>query len=297
MMLEELYLNAYDKFGKKRFGIEEFARLGNLTIQSSKVLIHRMNKNKQLLRVEHGKYILMKPENFLKLKQLRKKNKKLYALALELFGIFPELSVLVLYGSRVRGDADKYSDYDVLLILPEKRVETSVIKEKIEKKLNITLHLTIYSEKGYETAILSEPYIRFWLAEGIMFDETAIMQKPVPPISKMAYMEWWFSAETYVKTANETKKTEYYFTALEILELINAALKMEYDFKPVKSEIKRLVGERIIKKIRIGKKLDKKESKLLEKVCKKELKSVNNFLCKIGKNEVDLYWEEKIIGG
>ncbi len=298
MMLEKLYLKAYAGFGKGRFSVSQFTRLLGLSTQSSKVLIHRLKKNGQLLRVKHGEHVLLSPESFLRLTQLAKKDRMLHCLAVELFEMFPELKALILYGSHVRGDVDRYSDYDVMLILPKKTEESRIVRQKIEKKLGITLHLTIYSEKGYHSAVLAEPYIRFWLAEGIVFDEASIIKTPIPPIPKIAYEEWQSTAESYMKTAHQmetkAKKGRYYLTALEILELVKAALVMRYDFSFVKAQLVGLVGKETIKRLRAGRQLGSKELKLLEKACKKELKTINAILSKMGENEADIYWKEQL---
>jgi len=296
MLLERIYLKTFAKFNKKKFSVNEFALLHKLSTSSSKVLVHRMNKNNQLLKIKHGEYVSMSPESFLKLKQLSKKNNMLYRLTVELFRNFPGLIALILYGSQVRGGADKHSDYDVLLILPEKTEKAKIVKNEIEKKLKIKLHFTAYSKNGYQNAILVEPYIRFWLAEGIVFDEVGITKIPVPPIAKMAYEDWQSTAETYIETADETKKDRYYFTALEIIELIKAALRMNYDFGFVKKQLMEMVGAGLMKKMRQGKKLTKKELLILKKSCKEELADTKILINRLGENEADIYWKEQISG-
>jgi predicted nucleotidyltransferase len=298
MLLEEIYLETYAEFGKKRFSAHDFVKLHKLSLASSKVLIHRLTKNNQLLRAGRGEYVVLRPINFLKLKQLERKNKKLYRLSLELFRMFPELKALVLFGSMIRGQADRFSDYDALLILEEKTEETAEVRQKIEKKLAIKLHLTIYSEKGYKNALLSEPYIRFWLAEGIKFDEVKIFQSPPPPVPKMAYEEWLSTARIYMENAKEAehpgKKCKYYFTALEVLGGIRAALRMVYDFGLVRQRLVQLINGQRIMKIRAMKPLDAKDAKLLEKLCKTEFHMIDVLLNEMGDNEADIFWKAQL---
>ncbi|NYZ60758.1 nucleotidyltransferase domain-containing protein [Candidatus Micrarchaeota archaeon] len=297
MQLENIYLKSLDKFGKGRFSPAQFAHLHGLSIQSSKVLIHRMGKNFQLFRAGRGEYVLLTAESFLKLQQLAKKNRVLHSMAIELFTLFPELKALVLYGSQVRGEADRFSDYDVLLILPEKLGETSGIRRRIEAKFRIKLHLTIYSENGYRNAVLSEPYIRFWLSEGLVLDEGGITRSPMPPIPKIAYEEWLSTAKTYTETASESgaeKRGRYYLTALEILGLIRSALKLSYDYGAVRKQLEGLLGSETLARIRGGRRLGRGEEKLLEKTCKSEIAAINALLRGIGYNEADIYWKSRL---
>ncbi len=298
MMLEEKYIKTYMKFKKGRFNAIDFARLHGISSQSSKVLIHRLSKNNQFFRAARGEYVALSPESFLKLEEVGRKNKKMLQIVLELLRIFPELRTIVLYGSRIRGQADKLSDYDVLLILKEKTVETTELRERIEKKLRIKLHLTVYSERGYRNAVLSEPYIRFWLSEATYLDEGKVLQSPLPPIPKMAYQEWLSTAKTYMenaKIADQTgKRCKYYFTALEVLEFIRAALQLSYDFGVVKQRLIDILGLKMVKKIRVMGKLSTKDTKVLEHACSIGFRTVAALLDKMGDNETDVYWKAQL---
>jgi predicted nucleotidyltransferase len=301
MILEDLYLKAHAIFGKERFSVRQFAEIKNLTHQSAKVLLHRMKKNGQVLSVKHGEYVLISPKSFLMLQQLQSDNIMLHQLASEIFKMFPELKALVLFGSHVRGEADRYSDYDAMLILPEIREKSMLTKRGIEKKLDIKLHLTVYSEKGYKSALLTEPHIRFWLSEGILFDESGVTKRPLPPVPKMAYEEWRSTAETYIETAQGTeeksKKGRYFLTALEILELIKSTLEMNYHFSFVKERLVSIIGKEIMEKVRSGKQLENKELELMESACNNESDAIDAFLEEIGENEADIYWKKQLCGG
>ena len=298
MQLENIYLKSLEKFGKSRFTPAQFASLHGLSVNTSKVLIHRMKKGHQLFSAGRGEYVLLSMESFLKLQQLAGKSRMLHSLAIELFSLFPELKALVLYGSQVRGDADKLSDYDILLILPEKTIETDEVKQKLEGKFHIKLHLAIYSESGYRNAALSEPYIRFWLSEGLIFDEGGITHSPLPPVPKIAYEEWLSTARTYVRIArgSETRRGKYYLTALEILGLISFSLKLTYDYGAVRKRIADLLGTDLILRIRSGGRITRSKEKLLEKSCKNEISAISSMLGLMGYNEADLFWKNRIAG-
>ncbi len=298
MLLEDIYLKSCEEFEKRRFTSYEFARMHKLSLESSKVLIHRLVKNNQLLRAGRGEYVALSAISFLKLGKLGKMNPKLHQLALEFFLMFPELKALMFYGSMVRGGHDRFSDYDVLLILEEKLVDTEDVKKKIENELGIKLHLTIYSQKGYRSAILSEPCLRFWISEGFIFDEAGIFQCSLPPVAKMAYEEWLSTARVYMENAKDAdqieKKCRYYFTALEVIEFIGAALQLVYDFSFVKQRLAMLIGGETVRKIRARSNLSFKEAGLLEKTCKNELSDIEAKMAKIGINEADIYWKSQL---
>ncbi len=300
MMLEKLYLKSYAEFKKGMFTPAQFTRLHGLSPQSAKVILHRLSKSGQALRVERGEYVLLSPESFLKLRMMEKNRGKLHSLAKELFRMFPEFRALLLYGSQVRGDADKYSDYDALLILPKKNVESGEVREILEKKLGIKLHLMIYSGGGYKNAVLSEPYIRFWLAEGIAFDEAGLLRAPLPPIPKIAYEEWLYSAKAYMENAKQAetagKKAGQYLTALEIIGCIASSLKMEYDFGGVKKRIAEEVGRKALSKMRAGKPMERKNAQKFRDACKRGMLVVAKALKKIGDNEADIYWKGRLSG-
>lgn len=69
------------------------------------------------------------------MEQLQIQDPLLPRLASELRERFPDLIALAFFGSRVAGEPDEYSDYDVLLVLPEglawrERWETEIEFEK-----------------------------------------------------------------------------------------------------------------------------------------------------------------------
>jgi predicted nucleotidyltransferase len=76
----------------------------------------------------------------------------------------------IIFGSRGRGDADEFSDYDLLIITPEKE---HGIKEKIEEiendffvTRNAIINSHLFSERELEE-LSFEPFIINALREGI----------------------------------------------------------------------------------------------------------------------------------
>ena len=175
MTLENLHIKTYASFRRNAFSLAQFCKCHRFNVGTGKVMLNRMTNNNQLFRVKRATYVAISPKNRLTLQELKPKLRKL---AIAVYEKFPDLSLLLLYGSQVRGNADKYSDYDVLVVIP-KAEESSKIKKEIEKKLKIKLHLTIYSEQAFKTFVITEPYLKFWFNEGIIFDEKSTDDIPV----------------------------------------------------------------------------------------------------------------------
>jgi predicted nucleotidyltransferase len=294
MQFENIYLRTFDKLRRDAFSIQEFAKINGLSVESSKVILHRMGNSHQVLKIERGKYILISPKNWIVLESLKKKP-KLYKLAIEIYKTFPTLSLILLYGSQVRGDADEYSDYDVLIIV-EKPVENRIeIKKEIEKKLGIKLHLTVYSEGAFQVFTISEPYLKFWFKEGIVLDERGIYAQMTKPTAKMGYCENLYEAKVYLEMLSfETralKRAKFALTALRISLLIEHALELDYDYNNVNKELIEYLGESM-KKIRQGSPLSRRELNSLVRVSNKTYKRVNNKIDTVGDNESDIYWKK-----
>lgn len=294
MQFEKIHLRTFDKLKRDTFTIQEFAKINDISLQSSKVILHRMGNSYQVLKVSRGKYILISPKNWIVLESL-KKNQKLYKLAIELYKTFPTLSLLLLYGSQVRGNADKYSDYDILVIV-EKPVENRMaIKREIEKRLRIKLHLTVYSEQAFQVFSISEPYLKFWFREGILLDENGIFTQITKPTAKMGYCENLYEAKMYLEMLGferkASKRAKFALTALRISLVIEHAMNLDYDYNNVNVELVRYLGNSI-KKIRGGFPLSKRELTSLVKLSNKTYRMVNNKIENIGENESDVYWKK-----
>ena len=95
-------------------------------------------------------------------------------------------------------------------------------------------------------------------------------------------------------TAERTRKSKYYFTALEVLEFICTALQLRYDYRIVKKKLIDILGPNRIQKMRTRGKLDKEGIKLLEEACRTGFRTVETLLDKMGDNEADIYWKSQL---
>lgn len=270
------------------------------TSGSTKVILSRLKQGGQVISLERGRYRLISPESHAKLQELKQKNLKFYRLALEIYRNYPRLEMLVLYGSQVTGGADKFSDYDVLVVIKEllEKEEKERFKQELERKLGIKLHLTIWSERSYRTFLLTEPHLKFWLSEAIVLDEADLFG-PLPPTAKYGYSEALRLAEVHFETANGSpREANHYLIALKIALMLDRAMRLDYSFKSVKEEIEKLVGKDLFSSIRKNSlspiKVHKKHIENLRRITREKFREVRMKLESIGRNESDLFLESKL---
>jgi predicted nucleotidyltransferase len=295
MIFSEPYVRLYEALGKSIFTIKDAGSVLKSTYKSTKVIISRLKGSNQVFLVGHGRYILISPESYVKLQSI-KKHRKLYNLTIKIFQNFPNLKMLILYGSQVFGKRDKYSDYDVLLILPERPENWKELVHELEK--DIKLHMTVYSEQAYKFLLISEPYLKFWLNEGLIFDESGLLSKTSPPTAKTAYFENLLTAENYLnlakKESDSLKRAKYCLTVLEILLMIENSLNLSYDFNRVKKEIEKLFGSQLLSAIRLKSTIQTSTSLKAVEIAFKKYGEVRKMLSLIGENESDLYWKQVV---
>ncbi|MFH1221630.1 MAG: nucleotidyltransferase domain-containing protein [Candidatus Micrarchaeota archaeon] len=294
MILGKMYLKTSEVFGRSTFSISQFAKLHGISPQSAKVLLHRLKQGHQVFKTGHGAYTLLSPKHWIMLQQLRQKP-RLYKLVVTSYEKYPQLSLLLLYGSQVRGDADRYSDYDVLLVLREPVVNLAEVRKEMEKQLGIRLHLTIYSEQAFKVFAISEPFLKFWFSEGMLFDETRLAMQLAKPTARLGYLEEIQQAKTYLgllaTERNPAVKAKYALTSLRILLLLEHALGLDYEYGNVKKELQEQLGELLNRIRRKGRVLSQDATKV-EKLSRIAFGKVSSQVGLLGENESDIYWKK-----
>ena len=301
MMLAKPYTRLREAFLGSAFTLPEAQKVMGSTLGSTKVIISRLKQAGQIVRLRRGEYRLIRPESYIKLQELRQKNPKLYQLALEIYRRYPNLKMVAFYGSQLTDRADKYSDYDALLILPEVLSDKNKksFRQELEEKLEIKLHLIVCSEKTYRAMLLIEPQLKFWLNEAIILDEASISSTPPPPTAKFGYLEALRTAEVYLEIAEGSARgASYYITALEIALMLDHALKLDYNFENVRKDIEKFVDIRLISAVRKDpispRKISAKHIQALKNTTRKKLREVRMQLGLLGRNESDLYWMSRL---
>ena len=284
---------------KMVFTLTEAQKVLGAKPSSAKVIVSRLKRAGQILPLGRGEYRLIKPENLSRLLELKKMNPKLYQLALGLYQRYPDLKLLVLYGSQVTGSADFLSDYDTMVItetLHDRREEKNIRRE-LENELGIKLHLTVYSERGFKILAMTEPHLRFWLNEGVMLEE-GIALGPLPPVARWGYREALYLAEGYIDIGDQggVASVASYLIALKITLIVEHALNLDYSYENVRKEIEALVGRDFLLAVRKDRfsprGLRKRQIEELKRAVREKLRKVRAKLNLIGENESDLRWKE-----
>lgn len=298
MAISNPYLALYHKYKGSQFGLDEAKSTLGATSGSTKVILSRLKAENKLFSVGWGRYVVMSPFSYMKLKDLGQSDPVLFAIVSEAYHQFPNLCMLVLYGSRVTGRADELSDYDVMLVLPEQHPDIEAFKSKVERDIGGKLHLTVYSAAAYKTLLLTELYLRFWISEGMIFDEAGLSKAILPPIPKLAYLESLTMVENYVTLAanekNQMRKVRHYFTALKTSSIVESALGLSYDFSLVRDKIEAQLGKALVHNIRARKQVTQSEIRTLKRLVAENCAGISKKLRCIGENESDLYWRESM---
>ncbi|MFQ5406094.1 MAG: nucleotidyltransferase domain-containing protein [Candidatus Micrarchaeia archaeon] len=296
--LSKPYLRLFEAFGKAPFDVSSAAKALNTSFGAAKVVLSRLSGKKSVFSPARGKYVLIKPDSFVRLGFLAKKNARLAKLAFAVFEEFPSLELLLLYGSQVAGSADKFSDFDVLVVLPSvpSVEQQGSFKRQVEKRLKLRLHVTFLSRGSYQTFLLTEPFAGFWFFEGMVFDESD-MFKPLPPTAKMGFQEGLRTAQVYFEAfRNESdglKKRGFLVKNLRMLFMLENALIHNYDFSSVRTRLRKAVGEKLMNVLR-GKALLKGGAlpfDALEKLSRKTFLQVRGAIKRLGENSSDFIWK------
>ena len=304
-MLPKPYVRLREALSGSAFTLAEARKVLKSTSGSAKVIISRLKRAGQIVQLGRGEYRLISPESYVKLQEIKQKNPKFYRLGLEIFRGYPNLRMLALYGSQLAGRADKYSDYDALLILPEvlSGEKKRSFRQELERRLGIKLHLIVCSEKTYRTMLLIEPHLKFWLNEAIILDEGGISSTPPPPTAKFGYLEALRTAEVYLKIAKRGsfRGASYCLTALKIALMLDHALKLDYKYENVRSNLEKIAGSHLLSMVRKNPvspgKVTTKHIRDLRKAAERKLREVRTKLDLLGQNESDLYWRARLKGG
>ncbi|MDI6884068.1 MAG: hypothetical protein QMD00_02865 [Hadesarchaea archaeon] len=293
------YLKLCAGLSERKFTLADAQRTLGAQPGSAKVILSRLKSAGLILPIGRGRYRLIGRENLAKLQEIRAMDTKLYQLALEIYRKYPDLKALVLYGSRISGSADAFSDYDAMAITEavHERGENKGIERELTKRFG-KVHLTVYSEKGFKIFAMTEPHLKFWLNDAVVLAEGR-WPGPLPPIAKWGYKEALYMAEGYIDVGDESqgaRRATCYLTALKIILMVEHALNLDYDYENVRKEMERLVGRGLVMAVRRNhlspKGIGKKQIDKLSRIVHKKLRKTRVDLESIGENESDLRWKE-----
>lgn len=284
------------------FNVRSFAKSRDITYASARVILTRLQKRHKVLRVGRGEYRLLDQESQAKLERLGSKNKKLLDLTVALYEKLPHLRVILIFGSQARGDADNFSDIDVLVVSDPgmSMQERKRLQEELSDGLGKRVEIKVVSEAQYKKWLMLEPKMRFWLREGIIFDECGL-SKEIYPISKIGLLETLnFVALQLELSKRSGGDASCLFIALKELLTLKHVLNLDYDTMKLKREMWDMLGEDLCMKLRAiskGKRLrlSSRETLILKRAVSKLYPAIIKEVKRLGENEADLYLRRTVL--
>lgn len=164
--LAEAYFNLNDNYGNLLFTREEVAEALKKPLNNTDQIIHKLRENSALERVGWGKYKIVSPEKWIGIAKVTSVHPQLQSVFKEIFSrvSIEKIHSLVLYGSVARGESNKESDIDLMIVTNLKdrpRIERAF--EKLPDKINVDIH----SKEGIRNLAEETPlFVLFTEAEG-----------------------------------------------------------------------------------------------------------------------------------
>jgi len=177
-------------------------------------------------------------------------------LASALYERFPQLISLAFFGSRVAGEPDEHSDYDVLLILPEGLAwkERGKAELDLERQFGVRLQLVVTSPRGVEFYTRLEPSFRFWLKEAVILGKAEILNGDLPPVARQGCLGSLLEAELDLEEAQEEttldERGRNYYRILRKILIVKGVIEGDYSYAWLREELRKLLGERWIALLR-----------------------------------------------
>jgi predicted nucleotidyltransferase len=212
----------------------------------------------------------------------------------------PNATAIIFFGSRVAGVDDAFSDYDVMVVLPNglEQEERMRVKKKLQAEFpNVKLDLLFGSERWLRAHLPYEPFYRFWLKNSLTtWGEMHI--KRFPPLATGAmksYIEI-LKAEIDLATVFDDRRaaSRLGIEALELLVQIDQAFKHDYSIRSVKGIVNALVGADLARRIRDPHQtVNKQDRDIVVRVARYKYRAVKSMLETMPENISDRRWRKK----
>ena len=170
----------------------------------------------------------------------------------------PQVTAIIFFGSRVAGCADEFSDYDVMVLLPDGLEEDA--RDQVKRAMRaafpkIKLDLVFGSERALVASLRVEAHYRFWLANGIATFGQVPTIKRFPPLYKDALDSRLNIIGSEIKVVeawsrNLHQEARGYLRVLKQLVLIEHALKHDYSNRSLNADIEKMLGDQMIRILR-----------------------------------------------
>lgn len=228
--------------------------------------------------------------------QLQIQDPLLSRLAAGLRKRFPDLIALAFFGSRVAGEPDEYSDYDVLLVLPDglawrERWETEI---EFEKRVGVRLQLIATSPRGVDFYARLDPSFRFWLKDAVIIGQAAALDGNLPPVAKQGCLGSLAEAELDLEdTAREPtlyERGKDYYKILRKITIVERVIEGDYSYVLLRRELEKLLGKDLLALLRKPRpRLKRAEVDRMAALARKKLAEVRIKAEAMPANESDTY--------
>jgi predicted nucleotidyltransferase len=126
------YFKLHTTYGGGPFTIKEASGVLEKPPRATMLDIHRLNKNLALNRIARGRYATVDPDKWAGVMVALKKFPGLRPFFKKILPMLSHIDSILLYGSRVRGDSDEESDYDILIVTDGTRLFTEEEGEELK---------------------------------------------------------------------------------------------------------------------------------------------------------------------
>lgn len=212
----------------------------------------------------------------------------------------PQATAIIFFGSRVAGVADAFSDYDVLVVMPEglEEDERNQVKQEIQKQFpTIKLDVLFGSERWLRARLPYEPYYRFWLKNSLTtWGKVNIKRLPPLAVGAMQSYSGILKAEIEMAAVIENcrRASRIGINAVELLFEIEQGLKSDYDLRSVRRGMSELLGEDLIERIRDPhRRLTEKDRRRLVRLARAKFRAVAATLARTPQTSSDRRWSRK----
>ena len=170
----------------------------------------------------------------------------------------PNATAVVFFGSRVAGVADAFSDYDVMVLLPEglDSDERQRVKQEIQSVFpEICLDMIFGSKRWLLSSLAVEAYYRFWLENSVATFGQVPKPQQYPRLYKDAIDSRLNIIRSEIKVVeawsrNLHQEANGYLRILKHLVLIEHALQGNYSTPSIWNELTCLLGSDLISILR-----------------------------------------------
>jgi len=160
--LTEKYFQLYMEYKDSKFTVKEASETHRKPQRATTLDLHKLAKNLALIRIEKGRYVTVEPDKWAGMMATLQKFPGLRPFFEYIKKDLPHINSILLYGSRARGDSEKDSDYDIILVTDGSEVLTEEQEEELRKQgFEVTSgHITDLRERIKSNPVFLVPALR-----------------------------------------------------------------------------------------------------------------------------------------